>query len=215
MLDEPFSALDEYLRWNLEQELLEVLRQFSGPALFVSHSRDEIYRICGKACVMDQGTSSPVISVRQLFEAPESKAAAVLSGCKNFARAQLAEADVKKTVYVRDWGEYLTCTGTKAGEICYVGVRSHYIYPVSETEAKTHPDNTFRCRIEKVIDDVFSTVIMVMPEHAEQSEESSRNHFNRIRVETTKEFWRTFCENEHPQESLWLHVDPADVMVLR
>ena len=64
MLDEPFSALDEYLRWNLEQELLEVLRQFSGPALFVSHSRDEIYRICGKACVMDQGTSSPVISVR-------------------------------------------------------------------------------------------------------------------------------------------------------
>lgn len=26
MLDEPFSALDEYLRWNLEQELLEVLR---------------------------------------------------------------------------------------------------------------------------------------------------------------------------------------------
>ena len=215
MLDEPFSALDEYLRWNLEQELLEVLRQFSGPALFVSHSRDEIYRICGKACVMDQGTSSPVISVRQLFEAPESKAAAVLSGCKNFARAQLAEADVKKTVYVRDWGEYLTCTGTKAGEICYVGVRSHYIYPVSETEAKTHPDNTFRCRIEKVIDDVFSTVIMVMPEHAEQSEESCRNHFNRIRVETTKEFWRTFCEKEHPQESLWLHVDPADVMVLR
>ncbi len=48
MLDEPFSALDEYLRWNLEQELLEVLRQFSGPALFVSHSRDEIYRICVK-----------------------------------------------------------------------------------------------------------------------------------------------------------------------
>ena len=215
MLDEPFSALDEYLRWNLEQELLEVLRQFSGPALFVSHSRDEIYRICGKVCVMDQGTSSPVISVGQLFEAPESKAAAVLSGCKNFARAQLAEADVKKTVYVRDWGEYLTCTGTKAGEIYYVGVRSHYIYPVSETEAKTHPDNTFRCRIEKVIDDVFSTVIMVMPEHAEQSEESCRNHFNRIRVETTKEFWRTFCEKEHPQESLWLHVDPADVMVLR
>ena len=66
-----------------------------------------------------------------------------------------------------------------------------------------------------MIDDVFSTVIMVMPEHAEQSEESNRNHFNRIRVETTKEFWRTFCEKEHPQERLWLHVDPADVMVLR
>ena len=61
----------------------------------------------------------------------------------------------------------------------------------------------------------FPLIGVVMPEHAEQSEESCRNHFNRIRVETTKEFWRTFCEKEHPQESLWLHVDPADVMVLR
>ena len=31
MLDEPFSALDGYLRWNLEQELLDVLKDFAGP----------------------------------------------------------------------------------------------------------------------------------------------------------------------------------------
>ena len=80
MLDEPFSALDGYLRWNLEQELLETLKEFGGPTLFVSHSRDEVYRICDRVCVMDQGSSSPVIPVKQLFEAPESRAAALLSG---------------------------------------------------------------------------------------------------------------------------------------
>ena len=74
MLDEPFSALDGYLRWNLEQELLETLKEFGGPTLFVSHSRDEVYRICDRVCVMDQGASSPVIPVKQLFEAPESRA---------------------------------------------------------------------------------------------------------------------------------------------
>lgn len=220
MLDEPFSALDGYLRWNLEQELLETLKEFGGPTLFVSHSRDEVYRICDRVCVMDQGSSSPVIPVKQLFEAPESRAAALLSGCKNFARARVAE---KGRVTVQDWGETLFYSGEHepdTEDVRYVGVRSHYIGLMGEKEAAAQPENTFRCRIDRVIDDVFSTVLMVTPEHAENSQESRKNHFDRIRVEITKEHWREFCEREfadreNPQDTLWLHVNPADVMVLR
>ena len=220
MLDEPFSALDEYLRWNLEQELLETLKEFGGPTLFVSHSRDEVYRICDRVCVMDQGSSSPMIPVKQLFEAPESRAAALLSGCKNFARARVTG---KSRVTVRDWGETLFYSGEHGPDtedVRYVGVRSHYIGLMGEKEAAAQPENTFRCRIDRVIDDVFSTVLMVTPEHAENSQESRKNHFDRIRVEITKEHWREFCEREfadreNPQNTLWLHVNPADVMVLR
>lgn len=220
MLDEPFSALDGYLRWNLEQELLETLKEFGGPTLFVSHSRDEVYRICDRVCVMDQGSSSPVIPVKQLFEAPKSRAAALLSGCKNFARARVAE---KGRVTVQDWGETLSYSGEHGPgreDVRYVGVRSHYIGLMGEKEAAAQPENTFRCRIDRVIDDVFSTVLMVTPEHAENSQESRKNHFDRIRVEITKEHWRGFCEREfadreNPQDTLWLHVNPADVMVLR
>ena len=226
MLDEPFSALDGYLRWNLEQELLETLKEFGGPTLFVSHSRDEVYRICDRVCVMDQGASSPVIPVKQLFEAPESRAAALLSGCKNFARAEVKEAasaDKPGRVYVQDWGETLTFTGEHGPDtedVRYVGVRSHYIGLMGAKEAAVQPENTFRCRINRVIDDVFSTVIMVRPERADTSEESRKNHFNRIRVETTKEVWRDFCKKEYegrenPQEDIWVHINPADVMVLR
>lgn len=226
MLDEPFSALDGYLRWNLEQELLETLKEFGGPTLFVSHSRDEVYRICDRVCVMDQGASSPVIPVKQLFEAPESRAAALLSGCKNFARAEVKEAasaDKPGRVYVQDWGETLTFTGEHGPDtedVRYVGVRSHYIGLMGAKEAAAQPENTFRCRINRVIDDVFSTVIMVRPERADTSEESRKNHFNRIRVETTKEVWRDFCKKEYegrenPQEDIWVHINPADVMVLR
>ena len=226
MLDEPFSALDGYLRWNLEQELLETLKEFGGPTLFVSHSRDEVYRICDRVCVMDQGASSPVIPVKQLFEAPKSRAAALLSGCKNFARAEVKEAasaDKPGRVYVQDWGETLTFTGEHGPDtedVRYVGVRSHYIGLMGAKEAAAQPENTFRCRINRVIDDVFSTVIMVRPERADTSEESRKNHFNRIRVETTKEVWRDFCKKEYegrenPQEDIWVHINPADVMVLR
>lgn len=218
MMDEPFSALDGYLRWNLEQELLDVLKDFAGPTLFVSHSRDEVYRICDRVCVMDHGISSPVIPVKQLFEAPESRAAALLSGCKNFARAKVtkaASAEKPGNVYVPDWGETLSYTGMSSGEIHYIGVRSHYIHPVTEQEAAAHPENTFPCHRKRSLMTYFPTVLMVRSEHAESSEEIRKQHFDKIRVEITKEFWQEFCEKEHPQDTVWLHVNPADVMVLK
>ena len=46
MLDEPFAALDEFLRWKLELE--DIIKEFGGTTLFVSHNRDEIYRICDR-----------------------------------------------------------------------------------------------------------------------------------------------------------------------
>lgn len=43
LLDEPFSAIDSYLKWKLEQQLMEWLQVTT---LLVSHNRDEIYRLC-------------------------------------------------------------------------------------------------------------------------------------------------------------------------
>ena len=39
LLDEPFSALDSYLKWQVELELAELLDTFPGPVLFVTHDR--------------------------------------------------------------------------------------------------------------------------------------------------------------------------------
>ena len=40
LLDEPFSALDSFLKWQLEMELSDDLKEFGRGALFVSHSKD-------------------------------------------------------------------------------------------------------------------------------------------------------------------------------
>ena len=45
MLDEPFSALDFYLKEQLQLQVKEVLKNYSGDALLVTHSRDEVYRL--------------------------------------------------------------------------------------------------------------------------------------------------------------------------
>ena len=41
MLDEPFSALDSYLREEVEGEVGSLLSNFDGTALLVTHDRDE------------------------------------------------------------------------------------------------------------------------------------------------------------------------------
>ena len=55
LLDEPFSALDMYLKDRLQQELLELFKDYEGTVIMVSHSRDEVYRFSEELLIIDQG----------------------------------------------------------------------------------------------------------------------------------------------------------------
>ena len=55
LLDEPFSALDAYLKWQVELELADILKTFPCGTLFVTHNRDEVYRLCDTVCVRPEG----------------------------------------------------------------------------------------------------------------------------------------------------------------
>lgn len=213
MLDEPFSALDDFLRWNLELELSQVLKEFGGSTLFVSHNRAEIYRICDQVCVMESGRSGPVIPVKRLFEAPETRAAAHLSGCKNFSRAHVGG---EHKIFADDWGVVLESEGAVPEGFSCIGVRSHYIYPVTSAEADGK-ENTFLCSILKIVEDVFSIVVMLCPAGAKSSREAElmEQHNGQIRMEVTKECWEQFCKIEHPTENVWVQIQPHDIMLLR
>ena len=45
LLDEPFSALDIYLKDNLQREMENMLKDYEGTVILVSHDRDEVYRL--------------------------------------------------------------------------------------------------------------------------------------------------------------------------
>ena len=55
LLDEPFSALDMYLKDRLQRELSEMLEDYPGTVILVSHNRDEVYRFCEDLAVIDKG----------------------------------------------------------------------------------------------------------------------------------------------------------------
>ena len=54
-MDEPFSALDEDLKEDLQRELRAALAEFGGVALLVSHNKSEIKKLCNSAYVIKQG----------------------------------------------------------------------------------------------------------------------------------------------------------------
>lgn len=199
MLDEPFAALDEFLRWKLELELEDVLKEFGSTTLFVSHNRNEIYRICDRVCVMNKGRSSEPVPVRDLFAAPVSREAAYLSGCKNFSVATVAE---KGEVMALDWGMTFQCDTTGKEDASSVGIRSHFIRPVTEA-AKTVMKNVFSCRIERVIEDVFSYILIVSPKEGAQ-----------IRVDVSREDWLEYREQIAGNEIL-IGIEEKDIMLLK
>lgn len=196
LLDEPLSALDSYLKWQVELELMEVLDQFHGPTLFVTHSRDEVYHFCQTVCVLEHGRSQPVETVEQLFSAPETLSACLLSGCKNVSRARPAGEDLVEAL---DWGVTLRCGRSVPEGLSHIGVRAHFLRPTAEPGPNAIP-----CRVLRVIDNVFSTVVML-------STPGGRTGFSHLRLELDKEVWSTLGT----PEQLFLQVEPQDILLLR
>ena len=185
LLDEPFSALDGYLRWQLELELTDTLRAFPGGTVYVSHNRDEVYRMCDSVCVISQGRSEQKLSVPELFAMPTSLPAALISGCKNVSRARVVGAvagtGADAVFACEDWGVELRTSLPVPADAAFVGLRAHYFTVeaagkkgegpaagdalLSNDAATADPvapvANSIPCAVDRVIDSTFSTIVML------------------------------------------------------
>ena len=174
LLDEPFSALDDYLRWQLELELADTLSRFGRTAVFVSHNRDEVYRLCDSVCVMNQGRSEPRHPVKDLFAAPATLAACLLTGCKNFSRIRRLDGN---SIDAIDWGGTFKTAAAAQDQQDWLGVRAHYI-----KSAAGPGENNLLCKVDRVIDSVFSTIVILQAP-------GTGSDFSRIRMELGKDEW--------------------------
>lgn len=73
LLDEPFSALDSFLRREMEREVQEVLNNFGGVSILVSHNKEEIRRLTRRCMVMEQGKIAEIGKTEEIFAHPCSE----------------------------------------------------------------------------------------------------------------------------------------------
>lgn len=190
LLDEPFSALDSYLREQLQTQVRAILEKYGKDVLMVSHSRDEVYYLCSSVAVMNRGRILRMGETKSVFADPRSRTAAILTGCKNIA-------DARKTgeyeVFVPDWGIHLRTKEPVREGLCAVGLRAHYF------NTKTR-ENRYSVVYSDEREDPFETRLLFR--YAGQNPESPDL------------WWRMpkdRCPAEMPQE---LGIAPINVLLL-
>lgn len=165
LLDEPFSALDQHLKNKLEIEVMQILKAYGKDTILVSHDRNEVYRLTERIAVLEHGKIVDMQSKYDLFHAPKTLAATILTGCKNISRL---EKQVNGTYEALDWGISVPCPAEKK-KYRYVGIRAHYLEIVDELMDKT----CIECRVVRRIEDIFSDIYYLEPESVKEKTEYS------------------------------------------
>lgn len=176
LLDEPFSELDSYLKWRLELQLGEIFRTYGNAAILVSHDRDEVFRLSDRIAVMTQGKISETNTKHELFQNPRTRAAAILTGCKNISVAKKIGSN---EVFAEDWQIPLTLNKKIPDDLKFIGIHSHFPEKVSAAG-----ENTFEMEVAKVIEGTFFYIVMF------------RTGNGLIRWEVPKRLWRAISADK-------------------
>ena len=195
LLDEPFSALDSYLKWQVEQELAQLLSDFSGPMLLVTHNREEVRQLCRQVCVLDHGRSQPCIPAEQLFTAPATLSACLLSGCRNLSRASVNEDGM---VEAEDWQVSLSPGSPLPQGLTHIAIQAHCVKP-----APGPGPNRLLCQVEQVVNQAFSTQVLLTTPGGSQG-------FSQLRMEVAQDVWAALGA----PPSLWVELPPDCLLPL-
>ena len=83
LLDEPLSALDEYLRLRMRGELRRIQRELGITFVHVTHTQLEAIAVADTLVVMDQGRIEQASAPRDIFDTPHSPYVARFIGGQN------------------------------------------------------------------------------------------------------------------------------------
>ena len=98
LLDEPLSALDEFLRLQMRGELKRMQAEFGITFIHVTHTQMEAIALADMVVVMDQGRIEQAASARAVFEQPRTAYVARFIGGQNVLAGKVIERDGDEVV---------------------------------------------------------------------------------------------------------------------
>ena len=124
-----------------------------------------------------------------------TEAAARLSGCKNYADA----VPKGTSVFLPEWGLTLDCDKPVPEDTRRVGIRAHHVIM-----ADADTPGAFPCAVQRVIQDVFVTIVLLRPEEAAPDAPP-------LRMELDREAWYAVADKQR----VWVSIQPRDILLLK
>ena len=162
LLDEPFSNIDTQVRYELIDEIRDILKSQKMSAVFVTHSKEEGFAFADKMAVMDQGKIAQLDTPEVLFNHPNSPFVAEFLGKGVYIPAKvLSDCEVNCALGVIGSTSKIQLPPGTAGELF---VRPQYFQlnqsgkPNSQVKHKTFIGSgfTYQMAFEQLSIDVFS-----------------------------------------------------------
>src|SRR3989454_2101200 len=105
LLDEPLSALDEFLRLQMRGELRRMQKELGITFVHVTHTQLEAIAVADMVVVMDQGRIEQAGSAREIYTLPVSAYVARFMGGQNVLTGKVASVTDGIATLVSDTGE--------------------------------------------------------------------------------------------------------------
>ncbi|MGB1109471.1 MAG: TOBE domain-containing protein, partial [Gammaproteobacteria bacterium] len=128
LLDEPFSAVDQYLRQRLRAQLQGVITGVRQPVLLVTHDLEEARQLADHVGVMIDGQLRRFDSTKAVFNDPGSFEVARVLGWRNLLPVKRLQC--RKVI--GDWGA-VTLNREPPADTAWIGIRSEHLRIAGET----------------------------------------------------------------------------------
>lgn len=198
LFDEPFSALDTYLKEEMHIELNNILKTYKGESILVTHSRDEVYKLCENLIIMDDGKIVEFGKTKDIFKYPKTLASTRLTGCKNISKAKKVSENQLDAL---DWGIRLKVNIDLPDEEFHVGIRAHDFKPYTEGDS---PINKIPCKVHKIIQSMFEWSVLIETNGGKDIDDF---------------IWWKIGENQLGSQTIkeipeYIRVEPEDIIVI-
>lgn len=174
LLDEPFSALDEFLRSEIEEEVIKFIDTYKLKTILVSHNKEEVYRICDSIVSISSGKTNSVKSRTEFFENPTNITEAKLIGIKNFSTFDMKDNEI----FLKAWGISIKTSRKFDGDI--IGIKDKAIMLSSDPLN----DDSIKIDTYRLVENIDSCLIVYNKDNQVYDDlkiEISKEDYNKLK----------------------------------
>ncbi len=154
LLDEPLSALDEFLRLRMRGELKRLQDRLGITFIHVTHTQPEAIALADLVVVMNQGIVEQAGTAHEIYAEPRSPYVARFMGGQNVLSGTVRAADGDGVVLSGPNGERFRvprpAAAARPGSTLHFSVRRDLIRSRRDIGAADIPENAVRGRVEAV-----------------------------------------------------------------